>query len=119
VTRVVALGQAAYYVVTGIWPLVSMRTFELVTGPKVDRWLVKMVGLLAAVIGGTLGVRALDRRATPDPLLGTTAALAFAAVDTRYAASGRISKIYLADALVELGIVGAWIAARRSRGPRG
>jgi hypothetical protein len=115
VTRLVALAQAGYYVVTGIWPLISMRTFERITGPKVDRWLVRMVGILAATIGGVLGVRALDRDSRPDPLLGGVAALGFAAVDTRYATTGRISKIYLADALVELAIVAAWLAALRSR----
>ena len=111
VTRLVALVQAGYYVLTGIWPLVSMRTFERITGPKADRWLVRTVGVLAATIGGVLGVRAVDRDCRPDPLLGATAALAFAAVDTRYATTGRISKVYLADAAVELAIIAAWLAA--------
>jgi hypothetical protein len=114
VTRAVAVAQGAYYLVTGLWPLVSIRTFELVTGPKVDRWLVKTVGLLAAAIGGVLGLRALDRSGTPDPLLGASTALAFAAVDMRYATSGRISRIYLADAILEFAIVAAWAAAARS-----
>jgi uncharacterized protein YciI len=35
--RAVALIQAAEYVATGVWPLVSMSTFEAVTGPKMDR----------------------------------------------------------------------------------
>jgi hypothetical protein len=48
--------QAAYYCLTGIWPLLHLASFEAVTGPKTDDWLVKMVGLLAAVIGATLGV---------------------------------------------------------------
>ncbi|MBV8580277.1 MAG: hypothetical protein JOZ86_06540, partial [Candidatus Eremiobacteraeota bacterium] len=40
--------MAAYYLATGLWPLLDMRSFELVTGRKTDRWLVKMVGALAA-----------------------------------------------------------------------
>jgi len=43
-----------YFLLTGIWPLLSMRTFEAVTGPKVDRWLVKTVGVLVAVIGSKI-----------------------------------------------------------------
>ena len=113
-TRVVAIAQGGYYVLSGLWPLVSMRTFERVTGPKVDGWLVKTVGLLAATIGAVLGVRAVDAGRKPDPLLGTAAALTFAAVDTRYALSGRISKIYLADAALELAIVMAWVAVART-----
>ena len=55
--------QGVYYILTGLWPLVSMQSFELVTGPKTDDWLVQTVGLLLAVIGMTLLARA--RRARP------------------------------------------------------
>jgi hypothetical protein len=44
--RSVALIQAAYYVGAGLWSLASIRTFEAVTGPKTDRWLVKTVGVV-------------------------------------------------------------------------
>ena len=115
-TRVVGALQGVYYMVTGIWPLLSLRTFERVTGPKTDDWLVRTVGVLAATIGGVLGLGAV-RRQGPDPALGAAAALAFAAVDTRYAATGRISKVYLADAAVELLIAAAWLAAVRSSRP--
>ena len=117
-TRALAIAQGGYYLLTGIWPLMSMESFERVTGPKIDRWLVKTVGLLAAVMGGVLVVRAVDARGGPDPLLGTAAALTFAAVDTRYAVPGRISRIYLADAAVELGLAAGWIAAIGSRPAR-
>jgi hypothetical protein len=29
--------QGTYFLATGIWPLVSRRTFERVTGPKVQK----------------------------------------------------------------------------------
>ena len=119
--RRLALAQGAYYLVSGLWPLVSMRTFELVTGPKVDRWLVRMVGLLAATIGGVLTVRAVrDTPAQrPDPVLAATSAVAFAAVDVFYALRGRISRVYLGDAAVELGLAAGWLfASRKGRGRR-
>ena len=100
--------HGAYYLVTGLWPLLSMRTFEAVTGPKSDRWLVRMVGLLAAVIGASL----LARRGSTDRILPVGSALAFASVDTIYALRGRISRIYLADALLELGLVAGWLTFR-------
>ena len=53
--RVVTL-QATYYILTGLWPLVHFSSFELVTGPKTDDWLVRMVGLLVVLIGVTLAV---------------------------------------------------------------
>jgi hypothetical protein len=49
-----SLCQGIYFFVMGIWPLFSMRTFEAVTGPKTDRWLVKTMGVLIAVIGAVL-----------------------------------------------------------------
>jgi hypothetical protein len=51
--RSVLRAQGGYYLVTGLWPLVHLASFEAITGPKVDDWLVRMVGLLAAVIGAT------------------------------------------------------------------
>ncbi|HEX6537140.1 MAG TPA: hypothetical protein VF041_21340 [Gemmatimonadaceae bacterium] len=108
--RLVLRVQGAYYLVTGLWPLVSLRTFEWVTGPKVDDWLVIMVGLLAAVIGLVLLVA--TRRPRPPGeaiLLGLGSALSFAAVDTWFALAGRIRPIYLADAVVELLLVGALV----------
>src|SRR5215212_885809 len=46
--------QAIYYLVTGLWPFVSIRTFEAISGPKRDDWLVKTVGALVSSIGAAL-----------------------------------------------------------------
>lgn len=101
--------QGVYYLVTGLWPILSMRSFEWVTGRKTDRWLVRMVGLLAAAIGLTL----LRARHEPlDPVLPVASAAAFTAVDLVYVAKGTISPIYLGDAVVELGLIAAWVADR-------
>ena len=105
--------QGAYYIVSGLWPIVSLRTFERVTGPKTDGWLVKMVGLLAAVIGGVL-VRRASGGEPPDAALGVGSAAAFAAIDVVYAGRGRISPIYLADAAAEAALIGAWALASRA-----
>lgn len=97
--------QAVYYVITGLWPLVSFRTFEWVTGPKVDDWLVQMVGLLAASIGAALWVGARAKRPMAAiVLLAVLSAASFAFIDIRYALVGRISAIYLADAVVEVAL---------------
>jgi hypothetical protein len=63
---VLAAVPGGYYVVIGIWPLISMRTFERVTGPKLDKWLVKTVGILVTVAGTTLLVGMARRNVTPD-----------------------------------------------------
>ena len=106
IVRLVLTVQAMYYLVTGIWPILSMTSFEAVTGPKTDDWLVRMVGLLVVVIGATLWTAVRRRIWTREvQLLAIGSAVAFAMIDLRYALGGRISPIYLADAGLELAIV--------------
>jgi hypothetical protein len=31
-----ALLQGLYFVITGVWPILSIRTFMMITGPKTD-----------------------------------------------------------------------------------
>jgi hypothetical protein len=100
--------QAAYYMVTGLWPFFSFATFELVTGPKVDRWLVLTVGLLIAVVGLALAVAAArDEIALPVLVLAFGMPAAFAAIEIRFAGSGRIRKVYLLDALAQSAMAAA------------
>jgi hypothetical protein len=96
--------------------VLSIRTFVLVTGPKVDLWLVKTVGAVLAVIGATLALAGRRRRVTPEvALLGAGSAATLAAVDVVYAGRGRISRIYLLDALAQVIVIVGWALARRPR----
>jgi hypothetical protein len=102
--------QGAYYLLTGLWPLISLHTFQMVTGPKVDLWLVQTVGALVTVIGATLVVAAWRRQGSPEVFclaLGT--ALALIAVDVTFVVQRRISLVYLLDAAVEVGLVALWL----------
>jgi hypothetical protein len=108
--------QGSYYLLTGLWPLIHLASFEAITGAKVDDWLVRMVGLLAAVIGATLILAARRETLTLEiVVLAIGSASAFAAVDLWYALQGRIAPIYLADAAVELVLVVLLIAMPRAR----
>lgn len=105
----VALVQGVYYLVTGIWPLLSMRSFEWITGPKYDRWLVKTVGVLIAVIGGVIMLAGQRKRVTPEiVLLASGSAGGLAAIDVVYVRRGRIRWVYLLDAVAEAGLIGLW-----------
>jgi hypothetical protein len=108
--------QGVYYLLTGIWSFVGIRSFQLVTGPKTDLWLVKTVGVLVTVIGGVLIFAARRPRLVPEiPLLGIGSALGLTAIDVIYVARGRISPVYLLDALLELflaaGLLLTWTRA--------
>jgi hypothetical protein len=101
--------QAIFYVATGIWPFISMRVFEAVTGPKVDRWLVKTVGALVAVIGCALALASRRRQLAPEiVLVAAGSAAALATIDTVYVAKRRISPVYLLDAVAEIALVAGW-----------
>jgi|SRR5687768_6982856 len=108
--------QGIYYLLTGVWPLVHMSSFVMVTGPKTDVWLVKMVGLLAACIGICLVFSILKKQFPPLLfVLAITSAVAFLAVDSFYAFSGMISEVYLGDAVFQLAIVLAYVVALTQR----
>ena len=112
----VALGQGCYYLLSGLWPLISMRSFLKVTGPKTDLWLVKTVGVLITVIGGVLTMSARRQRVTREvALLGVGSAAGLAAIDLVYVARRRILPIYLLDALAEVWLIAAWAVAWRRR----
>ena len=110
--RLILLIQGIYYLLTGIWPLVSMRTFEMVTGPKTDDWLVQTVGVLAATIGATLAVGSRRRPVNRETLvLSILSAISFCAVDVVFTLAGVISRIYLVDAALQVAAIVSLIAA--------
>lgn len=111
--RAALAGQGVYYIATGIWPFVSRRTFEAITGPKREWWLVQTVGALVTVIGGVVlsGVKS-DRVGPELRALAVGSAAGLAGIDVVYAAKRRIRPTYLFDAAVELAFAGAVVAGR-------
>jgi|GEM_PF-504945 len=108
--------QGMYYLVTGLWPVIHIHSFMLVTGGKTDVWLVKMVGLLSCAIGLSL-LLCRNSESRLGSLLGLCSAVSFSVIDIYYAASGIISKIYLPDAAVQLVFIVAH-GYRLLRGPK-
>lgn len=115
-SRRTAIGQALFYAATGVWSLFGIKSFQKVTGPKTDVWLVKTVGALVTVIGGVLGLAGMRRDQSPEtPILGAGSAAALAAIDVVYVAQKRISPIYLLDAVAEAGLILMWALGWKSR----
>jgi len=108
--------QGAYYLLTGAWAVLHRRSFEAVSGPKSDYWLVRTVGLLAVSIGTALVLGTRRERPSPGTVaLSVSTGASFTAIDLAYVASRRISPIYLADALVHGGL--AAVAVTKLRAP--
>src|SRR5690242_11906384 len=59
------LVQAPYDVVSDMWPLVYLRSFEARTGPESDGWHVKTVGAPLTVVEAVLGVGGTRGRLHP------------------------------------------------------
>src|SRR4029079_6858742 len=110
--------QGLYFLATGIWPLVSIETFQLLTGPKTDHlptgseadhWLVNTVAVLVIAIGLALLTAAMRRPSTEVVVLGAASALGLLAIDGIYVSRQVIPPIYLADAAAEVILVIGWM----------
>ena len=117
--RHVLLAQGSYYVATGVAPFLSRRLFESVTGRKREWWLVKTTGVLVTTIGAGLISGVVRGRQTPE-LVGMAAGAAggLAAIDIVYALRGRISLVYLGDALLQVAALAGSPAVQRRTGRR-
>lgn len=102
--------QAAFYIGTGVWPVLHRRSFERVTGRKTDFWLAQTVGVTVAAIGAGLAHAAAQRRPVSPELrtVAMTSAAGLALIDLVFVGRGRISPVYLLDAAAEAVLVVAW-----------
>jgi hypothetical protein len=113
-STVLARAHGWFNIAGGAWPLLHLRSFEAVLGPKQDRWLVQTVaGLMlcngfAQVTTGTSHEGLLLARR-----IGIGTALTLATIDLVYAPAGRISKVCLLDALAEAGWIVGWLATSK------
>jgi len=106
----VALFQGLYFLVSGVWPIIHIASFLKITGPKIDLWLVKTVGVLLSVIGAVLlcaGV--MDQITTSIFYLGIGSAAGLTAIEIIYVSKKVISPIYLLDAVIEIILMIWWI----------
>jgi hypothetical protein len=111
---VLGLTQGAYFLATGIWPLLHMRSFLRVTGYKHDLWLVRTVGALVAVSGAAvLSAARRDRLTGEIAFLAAGTAGALGAVDAIYTSRRRIPPIYMLDGVAEAAIVALWLGLPR------
>jgi hypothetical protein len=111
VGRGTAIGQGVFWLASGLWPLAHYRSFEAVTGPKEDDWLVKTIGALIATVGATLVAAGVKRRVTPEvALLGAASAATLSFADIFFVSRRRISKVYLLDVVAEAPFLAGWAA---------
>jgi hypothetical protein len=104
-----SLAHGIFNFTTGLWPVLHRKSFEAVTGPKTDFWLVNTVGLLLSTTGAVMTVAGIRRSVTPEVkvlAIGITGTLA--AIDVIYVSKRRIAPVYLMDALTEAALAASW-----------
>lgn len=110
--RVFARLHGWFYVLGGIWPVVSPRTFQALTAPKMDFWLAQTVGLVLAVIGVVVLLAARERHLTKEiALLAGGVALVIGLVDLYGVTQPRTTSAYLLDAPAEFVLAAIWAVA--------
>jgi hypothetical protein len=108
----VALFQGFYYMVTGIWPVLHISSFMVVTGPKDELWLVRTIGILIFITGAGIFTAGIRREVTvPVIVIAAGAAVGFIAVDIVYVWLGTISGIYLLDAVAQFILLVIWVVS--------
>jgi hypothetical protein len=110
--------QGMYYLITGMWPLVSIESFQrvtgrktdhLVTGLEADHWLVMTVSVLITAVAIALLFSAWRGRNPPEAgVLATAAAIGLTGIDIIYVVRQVIPPIYLVDAAIEIPLIMAW-----------
>ncbi|MGI5267720.1 hypothetical protein ACQEUU_01060 [Nonomuraea sp. CA-218870] len=104
-----ARAQGVFTVATGLWPSLSMSSYEKVYGTKTDRFLVRAIGSL--LVG--FGLNQLRAAARPEGLpyarrIGTSVALTQLRLDVVNVLAGRVPATYLVDAAAQAGWLYAW-----------
>jgi hypothetical protein len=109
---VIGEAQGWFNVLGGAWPLLSLRTFEAVFGPKADDWLEYTVAGLLVTNGACQVIAARRGETDTARRLGAGTALTLLAIDLVFVPAGRIRWTYLVDAALEAGWLGLWAGTR-------
>ena len=100
--------QSAYYIATGLWPLIHYDSFEAVTGRKSERWLVETVGGMIATAGVSLAVGSRGHRPSIETTVTSVgSAVTLGLIDALYLLRGRLGPAYAVDVLAQ----GAFLVA--------
>ncbi|MDQ0905984.1 hypothetical protein QFZ22_001969 [Streptomyces canus] len=107
-------------------PLVHLRSFEWIFGPKTDVWLQRTIGGLLVSAGlAQLAAAPGPQGSAQARRIGLGTALTLLAVDLVYVPKGRIRPTYLVDAAMQTGWISTWLrsvpgggTARARRGKR-
>jgi len=107
---VVAFVQGSYFLITGIWSLIHIDSFQRVTGRKTDLWLVKTVGILVSAIGAGLILAGVTQQFDSGLIfIAMASTIGLIGIELVYIYEDVISPIYGIDAVIEVGFLIWWV----------
>jgi len=102
--------QSLYYFVTGVWALLDIHSFMIVTGPKTDVWLVKTISVLLVAISLPLFANLfIKTNRWPVIFLASSCSIFLAAIDFYYSGRHVISSVYSIDGIIQNLLFLGWI----------
>lgn len=108
--RIILWVQSLYYFVTGVWALLDIHSFMIVTGPKTDVWLVKTISVLLVAISLPLFANLfIKTNRWPVIFLASSCSIFLAAIDFYYSGRHVISSVYSIDGIIQNLLFLGWI----------
>lgn len=106
-TKTIILAQGIYYLLTALWAIIHIKSFEKVTGPKNDHWLVYTVAAMIVCsslvfLSASVGPFQISKEVL---ILSFSNAIALAFIDIVFSLKNVIRKVYLIDAAAEISLV--------------
>ncbi|MEO6002741.1 MAG: hypothetical protein ABIS43_06290 [Opitutus sp.] len=96
---------------TGVWPILHLRSFVALTGPKTDYWLVQTFGAVLAIIGIALFLAGRRRSVAVELwIVGAGTAAILGVCDLVFVTQRAIGPVYLLDPAAEGVLVAGWLS---------
>src|SRR5262249_59667198 len=109
------LAQGIYYLIRGLWSVLGYGFHGAASGETVTAYLAHSTGLLVLIIGAALCLAAYRRQGSPEVLLiALGAAAGLTILDIIYVFNRSISVLYVLDAIIQAGLVAAWVHGWRT-----
>ncbi|GAB0157916.1 hypothetical protein CHRYSEOSP005_32100 [Chryseobacterium sp. Alg-005] len=101
--HLIPLVQGIYFFITGVWPLIHLKSFMEVTGPKTDIWLVQTVAVLILSHSMLFFYIAFKKRILPVyALMGMITTSGLAIIELYYYFQGTLKWVYFIDSVIEI-----------------
>lgn len=101
--RFIPLLQGIYFLITSVWPLVHLKSFLYVTGPKTDIWLVQTVAILILPYSILFFYIAFTKKILQVyAVIGSICSLGLGAIELYYYLQGTLKWVYFVDAIIEI-----------------